>query len=223
MNIGIILLAGQGKRMGGELPKQFLNLNNEPLFLFPVRTFVNCDDIDYVVLVTSDEYVQFVKDQIKKHSIKKIKGIVIGGKTRQESVRNALTSLKANEDDIVLIHDSARIFINEKIIKENIEAVCQYGAAVTALKSKDSVFKFNGKINYLNRDEIYQIQTPQSFYFKDILSAHLKYKNEVVTDDASLLIKDGKQVKIVDGDSLNFKITTKEDYLLAISIVSNKK
>ncbi|MEG1027399.1 MAG: 2-C-methyl-D-erythritol 4-phosphate cytidylyltransferase, partial [Oscillospiraceae bacterium] len=125
-----------------------------------------------------------------------------------------------NEDDIILIHDAARPFITEKIITDSIKAVKQYGACATAIQSTDTVFacKDDCVESVLNRENIYLAQTPQGFYLGDIYKAHLNNTMQA-TDDVSLYLSLGKKVKLIEGDTKNFKLTTMDDYKIAKSLL----
>lgn len=212
MNRAIILLAGKGTRFDANTPKQFIEINGKPLFVYCVQTFENCPLIDSITLVTAKEYVGLVKDLIGKYNLKKINNVVVGGETRQESSFNGLKASKAKDDDAVLIHDAARVLVSEDIIINNIHA-CQIGnAVVTAINSVDSIAEGENEIvRYLDRNLIHEIQTPQTFIYKDILEAHLKYAGQAFTDDASLLIKNSKHVHFVNGSRNNIKVTTRDD------------
>ena len=136
MNIGVVLASGKGTRMGLDEPKQFLLLNDKPLYIYALETFSSCEKIDYIVLVTNEEYIEKVKKDISFYSLNKVKYIIKGGNTRQESVFNALTKLKeehVQNEDIILIHDSARVLVSEEIINNNIEACILYEAVDTVV------------------------------------------------------------------------------------------
>ena len=210
MNIALVLASGKGSRVLNETtPKQFILVNEIPLLFYSVLAFERCDKIDQIVIVTSEEHIQFVKDYATKLNIKKITNVVVGGASRQESSFLGLSSLNCAKDDIVLIHDAARPLVSEDIIKNNILAAQTNGAAITAIKCNDSLI--TTAKTYLNRDEIYLIQTPQSFKFELIFSTHKNNQGCNATDDASLLIDTYKNIEIVNGSRNNFKVTTDED------------
>ena len=220
MNIALVLAAGSGTRMNNELPKQFLMVNEKPLFVYSVQTFQNNPKVDVIVIATNANNIELVKDYCKQFDLNKVKSVIAGGETRQASVYNGLKEIEKiikSPKDIILIHDSARPLVSDRIIKESVEACIEFGAVDTVIQASDTIVKSSddqtiGEI--LNRQEIYQSQTPQTFEFSIIKDAHEKaLKDQVpnVTDDCKLVMHYGMDVHFVQGDKLNFKVTTPED------------
>ena len=222
MNIALIVAAGSGSRMeNASKPKQFLLVKEKPLMLYSVKAFQMHENIDAIVIVTNTSYIEQVKEWCKEYQLNKVRLVVSGGITRQESVCHGLEAVKSisldPENDVVLIHDSARPLVDKAIISANITACNQYGATCTAIKVKDTIARsLNGQTisGVANRQELYQCQTPQAFKLSLILAAHAQSKDNIATDDAQLVLALGKDVYLVDGNSLNFKITTDADLLL---------
>ena len=222
MNIALIVAAGSGSRMeSADRPKQFLLVKEKPLMLYSVKAFQMHESIDAIVIVTNASYIEQVKDWCKEYQLNKVRLVVSGGITRQESVCCGLEAVKSIsldiENDVVLIHDSARPLVDKGIITANINACNQYGATCTAIKVKDTIARsLNGQTisGVVNRQELYQCQTPQAFKLSLILAAHAQTRDNVATDDAQLVLALGKDVYLVDGSSLNFKITTDADLLV---------
>lgn len=224
MNIALIVAAGSGTRMGNvDRPKQFLPVCGKPLLIHTVLAFQNHEEVDAIVIVTNPDYFNPVEDWVVQYGLSKVETIVAGGKTRQASVYNGLKAaekLISSNDDVILIHDAARPLVTQKIISENIAMCKKYGAVDTVIKSKDTIIKSkdNESINdILNRDEIYQTQTPQSFRYSIIRDAHDKARlKEIpnVTDDAKLVLSLGIDVRLVEGSVNNFKVTTMDDLKL---------
>lgn len=217
MVYAIILLAGNSRRLKEKTQKQYFLLNNKELFLYPFETFYNNKKIDKIILVCDKKHVAFVQEKIKEFKSKNIV-VIEGGETRRDSSFNALKFIKQNEKSIdnvdILIHDAARPLVNDIIINNCIKSLKKNEAITVALSSKDSLCKTKNysKINsYLDRENVYQIQTPQGFKFNTIFDAHLKNKNKGVNDDAQLVKLLGKEIHLVEGSPLNFKITTNED------------
>ena len=227
MNIALIMAAGSGTRMqNANEPKQFIRVNEKPLLVYSLETFNKV--VDAIIIVTNKDYINCVQVLCQTYNINKVKDIVIGGATRQESVINGLKAAKAiDENAVVLIHDAARPLVSEKIIKDNIAAVNEFGAAVTVIPATDTLHLSNdGEFvsSSLKRNEIYQAQTPQSFIVKDIFEAHLlaKQENFIATDDASLFNRYNKKpLHMVMGDKRNFKVTTEEDLLILKNYLDN--
>ncbi len=227
MNIAIVLAAGKSERLNDiNVPKQLYLLNNVPLFMYSVLTFNNLEDIDEVYVVTNEECYKQIDQYLELYRLEKVRGIILGGTTRQESVYNALKKLEDNgvkDDDIVLIHDAARPLMDKFIIIDNIAGVKMYDAVTTAIKVKDTIIKGDETLDgFVDRNELYQAQTPQSFRFRIIKDAHdnaLNKKLENMTDDSALVKENGQPVHIVKGTTANFKVTTIDDLKLLEMIV----
>ncbi len=214
----VLLAAGKGRRLGEK--KQFIKLKGEPLFQYSLNTINKIDLISEIILVLPEEDL----DRIKVFSFKNVIK-VSGGKERQESVYNALKYIDGS--DIVVIHDSARPFAVEKMFIEGINNVKSgWDGSITAIKARDTIKRVKeGKvIQTLNREELYIIQTPQTFLFNKLLYVHEKaVKDNIVgTDDAFLMEKYGYNITVNEGSVLNFKITTKEDMILANCIAKGR-
>ena len=224
MNIALILAAGSGTRMGNtNKPKQFLSIYNKPLIVHTIEAFEMHDDIDMILIVTNDTYIDDVKIWCKQYDLTKVQYIVAGGSSRQESVYNGIKKLEkigTKDDDIILIHDAARPLISQTIITDNIESCKKYHAVDTVIPSSDTIIRSIDKetiCEIQKRSEQYQGQTPQSFTFKVINDAHEYAKsinNTETTDDCRLVLNMGKEVHLVNGSKLNFKITTFDDLMM---------
>ena len=215
MNCAIILASGNSKRFNNKIPKQFHKLNGRILLDYSVSTFSKCDQIDRVIIVVSKKYLSDVKAMYPKHII------VEGGAHRQDSSYNGLLACPNNTQK-VLIHDSARAFIDLKIISSCLE-VLEYEKAVSVvMPAKDTIVEtnYNTIANMPARENIYMEQTPQGFDYQTILNAH-KNNSIEVTDDIKLVFELGIKCKTVLGSEQNFKITTKQDYQLAKLILKN--
>ena len=225
MNIALIVAAGSGSRMGNaDKPKQFLPIYGKPLMIHTIEAFEVHDEIDAIVVVTNEAYIDQVKVWCKQYDLGKIKAVVAGGDSRQISVHNGLQAVKAiskdPSNDIVLIHDAARPLISQRIITDNIRVCEKYDAVDTVIKASDTIVRSVNEetINDIPaRNELYQGQTPQSFKLSLILDAHEYVKtHEVnnVTDDCKLVLSLGKEVRLVEGSKQNFKITTFDDLMM---------
>lgn len=216
----IILAGGKGKRMGSAISKQFIDIKGKPIIYYTLKKFSENKKIDNIIVVLPEDEVKYFKENILKKYELRINKIVIGGKERQDSVYNALKSLKNSSTDIVLIHDGARPFISERIINEGIKFAEIYGAAAPGVMPKDTIKVKNEKnfsVDTPNRANLVSIQTPQVFKFDEILECHekIRYNGEMVTDDTMVVEKYGYSVYLYDGEYTNIKVTTPEDLILA--------
>lgn len=215
----IILAAGKGSRMLSETPKQFMEISGKPLIYYSLKTFDE-SMIDDIVVVTNEQYIQYCWNIIEEYQIKKVKTIVCGGLERYWSVLNGLKVCEGA--DYVLIHDAARPCVTDKMIKDSIEEVRRCGACTVGVPVKDTIKVVNEKregIDTPPRESLWQVQTPQSFKYGDILSAYRKMEQSGDTDitDDTMIIERylGRITKMVQGDYCNIKVTTPEDLMVA--------
>ena len=211
---GVILMAGLSTRFGGPKNKQLCLLNNKPIFSYSIDAFSSSKIIDKLVIVVNKDNKDVVAKYLNEKNIKA--SMILGGKTRQESVENALSSLKCDAEDIVIIHDGARPLVDDIIIKEVGKAAKKYGAATAYLEAIDTIAVKSDKDEikeFIERSAVAQIQTPQAFKFGLLNEAHKNAINNKATDDCSLVMALNKPVKLVKGDKKYHKVTTKEDIL----------
>ena len=186
----IILAGGKGKRMGAKISKQYIELNGKPILYYTLKRFVDCEGIDKIILVLPKDEIEYCnKEILEKYSLK-VDMIVEGGKERQDSVYNALQ--KINDSEIVLIHDGARAFVSERVIKDGIKYAKIYGAAAPGVMPKDTIklVDENGFSDSTpDRSKLLAIQTPQTFKLEIIKECHEKVKenNISVTDDTMVV------------------------------------
>ena len=212
----IIAAAGKGRRVGGPVPKQFLKIGGDPVILKTLKAFNALDEVDHIFIVTNEEYIEHCAKIVADNGIEKVQEIVKGGAERQESVYNALQEVNRICPGVsyVLIHDAARPFVSEQVVRNVIKATAEKGAAVACVAMKDSLRRMNGEASQgVNRSEYCSVQTPQGFRKADLMEAHDKALREGLqaTDDAMLVELAGFPVEVVDGDYQNIKITTRED------------
>ncbi len=224
MNSAIILAGGRGRRMGSDISKQYILINNKPILYYTLKKFINNDSIDEVILVLPEDEIEYCKREILKKYNLEVNKIVCGGKERQDSVLNGLRSLE--NCDIVLIHDGARPFVSDRIITEGINFAKEFKAVAPGVMPKDTI---KVKDDYgiseqtLNREKLVAVQTPQIFDYNLILSCHEKVKlqNMGVTDDTMVVEAFGNKVFLYDGEYTNIKITTPEDLVLGEYLSKN--
>lgn len=210
-NLALIVAAGKGKRLGSEIPKQYLPLDGEALLVHSVRAFAQHPDIDavQVVIAEGDEQLYYKAiSPIIDSGTHKLLDFIIGGAERQDSVKQGLESAKMFKPTNVLIHDAARPYISSEIITRILEGLKTHYAAIPYISCKDSA-RYNGKA--LDRKQLQLVQTPQGFNFQAIYAAHQKAAPGY-TDDAQVAESTGMDIFMVEGDEMNTKITTEADF-----------
>lgn len=223
----IIVAGGKGARMQASVNKQFLKLKDKPILYYTLKAFSSSRFIDGIILVSAKNEIEYTsKEIIDKYGINKIVKIVSGGKTRQESVYNGLCAAKGSE--IVLIHDGARPFVDERIISEGIEYAKKYGACACGVSLRDTIKIKNDSCfseGTPNRDKLFCVQTPQCFKYNLITECHRKVMDEgiSVTDDTTVVERYNNQVYLYEGSYNNIKITFPEDLILAEAILDSIK
>lgn len=232
-NIGIIFAGGSGVRMGAGMPKQFLEVNGKPIIIHTLDIFEDHQEIDEIYIACKEEYIGKLKKMLDRYWIKKVVEIVPGGKTGQDSIRNALKAAEknSNKDDIVLIHDGVRPCITESLISQAIALVKEKGTAITCTELFETpVVSKGGKIveDVPKRDDYYTAQAPQCFYIGDILEAHEKIREtnpeyKGIVDSCTLMRSIGKEVAILLGNRGNIKVTTPEDLYVFRAMINYRE
>ena len=222
--IAIIPAGGKGKRSGSAVPKQYLKFNGKELITYTLQVFQNSDWIDEIVVSAEPSYFDLLEKIKAEYGIAKLIKIVEGGAERQDSVFNAIKELDAEDDDLIIVHDAVRGLLPSEVLTNAVLTAKQKGNAVVCLRARDTLIKGEKTISeYINRDEIYYVQTPQIFKAKDLkLAMQNAYEKNFTGTDESILIKElGIDVNIVDGSVLNFKITTDEDIKMFEKLVQD--
>jgi len=217
MNTAIILAAGMGLRLGGQVPKQFMTIDGVPLLQFSVRTFLKHKSIDKIIIVSKANHCKQVAMEYPDCTV------VAGGETRHESSKLGVEA--AIDSEIVLIHDAARPFLSSEIITSCLDALNEYDAVAPVLEMTDSIVQVNGKeISSVERSRLRLTQTPQAFHYSTIEKAQNISLPPEVTDEIGLVLKSniGAQVALVPGDSFNFKVTTRADFVFAEQLMRNQ-
>ena len=218
----IVLAAGKGNRMHSDIPKQFMELCGKPVIYYSLMAFENSPVTD-IVLVTGEEYIEYCKNEIvKKYQLDKVKAVVCGGTERYWSVKKGLEAAKGT--DYVMIHDAARPCITQEMIEHSIEKVKQVKACTVGVQAKDTIKIVDEEgygIDTPPREKLWQIQTPQSFFYPMICEAYQKMEQSEVkniTDDTMIIERYlGRKTQVIQGDYANMKITTPED----LSMIEN--
>ncbi|OEF96393.1 2-C-methyl-D-erythritol 4-phosphate cytidylyltransferase [Vulcanibacillus modesticaldus] len=221
MSCGILIAAaGQGKRMGAGINKQFLNINGKPILVHTLEKFQNKDWINEIIIVAHPKELNEVRRLIQKFGLS-VDKIVPGGNERQESIQNGLSYIRS---DWVMVHDGARPFIDPKLLDKLYIQLQTKEAVVLGVPTKDTI-KIVDETLYIkhtpDRKSLWAIQTPQAFRLSILKEAYQKAKEDgfLGTDDSSLVERIGMKVHILEGDYRNIKITTPEDLIWAKSIL----
>lgn len=233
MNIAVIFAGGVGKRMHSkDIPKQFLKMHGVPIIVHTINLFQDSPVIDKIVVSCVESYLDYMNSLVQKYNLTKVKSVVPGGKTGQESIYNGLKAAESvgnKEKDIVLIHDGVRPLINEKTIEDNIASVKKNGSAITSVKAKETILVVDNDgaiVKVPNRSHSRLARAPQSFYLKDILTVHEKaiFENKYdFIDSCSMMTYYGKKLYLVDGPQENIKITTPDDFYTMRALLDAKE
>ncbi len=234
MNVAIITAAGKGTRLKSNISKQFLNIYGKPILAHTINIFQKSPKINQIYISVPGDYVETCwKDIIERFSLTKVKKLVIGGKHRQESVYNVLKTIPSTSK-IVLIHDGVRPLVTNTEIEMTITRLVsgnkkdpKVKGTILAAPAKETIKKIRDDREEtidttIPREKVWHAQTPQTFFYKEILEAHNKAKEEefIGTDDSSLVERMGWRVNVVRGRHENIKITTPLDLFLAELIMS---
>ena len=215
MNYAIILAGGSGTRVGHDIPKQFIKINEVPIIVYTLVPFLHAEDIDRIIIACNKDYYSCMQNWLDEFGINNVY-ITLGGKTRLDSVLNGIEFIKSNfgidKTDCCLAHDSVRPFVSEEIIKQNIVAAKKYNAATTVVNLTETIVESDGNFLFKSypRENVFSDQSPQTFNIKFFLDNIAKIPIEVqskITDLSEVFFYNHKRVSIIKGDYNNFKIT----------------
>jgi 2-C-methyl-D-erythritol 4-phosphate cytidylyltransferase len=214
----VIVAGGSGKRMGAEIPKQFLELAGRPVLMHTIERFKTFSDSIEIITVLPENQLRYWLDIQKKHSFAVPHTLVKGGATRFQSVKNGLEFV--NCPGLVAIHDGVRPFVSIDTIKRCFETAEKLGNAIPAISPTESLRIIKGKDTIpISRLEVKQIQTPQVFKAELIKKAYLQTYSNEFSDDATVLEKTGVKINLIDGNRENIKITNPEDLLISDALL----
>ncbi len=228
----LIFAGGTGIRMKQTgKPKQFLEVHGKPIIIYTLEVFERHPLIDDIIIPCVSGWENYLETLLEKFHIHKVSKVLTGGANTQESKMKALQYMKTycNDDDIILLHDAVRPLITEKIISDNIEAVKNYGSAITSVPFIETgIVSEDGRetTESIIRNTLFVAKAPQSFYFKDVYEAHKKGENmpyTITIDTCSLMTALGKTLHLVPCETTNIKITTPEDYYIFKALVDLKE
>ncbi|MFC2135347.1 2-C-methyl-D-erythritol 4-phosphate cytidylyltransferase [Bacteroidota bacterium] len=211
----IIPSGGKGKRFGNEIPKQYLKVNGKELIAYTLEVFEKSEFVDEIIVAAQKDFFILLDEIKRNYGITKLAKVIEGGKERQDSVYNALSSLTAENDDLVAVHDAARPLLPLNVLNSAASSAKELGNSVVAMKARDTLVNAStDELNYINRSDIYYIQTPQIFRFGILKKAmDTAYEEKFAGTDESVLVNRlGEKIHFVEGAFENFKITTISDF-----------
>lgn len=221
MVTAIIIAGGSGHRMNQDIPKQFLNVYDKPIIIYTLESFQRHPEIDAIEVVCLDGWHDVLKAYAKQFNIDKLKWVVSGGETAQESIRNGVFALKdiCNADDIVIVHDGIRPMVEDFVLSDILIKCRQYGNAVTSLPYNEQIFVIDDSestVQYIPRDTLRRVSTPQAYRYDKLLWAYEKAFSEGIgiqtSTYANTLMTDlGERLFFAAGSDKNIKLTTKDD------------
>lgn len=223
MNIGLIIAGGSGHRMGQDIPKQFINVYDKPVIIYTLEGFQRHPQIDAIEVVCIDGWHEVLWAYAHQFNITKLKWIVGGGNTGQESIRNGVFNLegKAGPDDVIIIHDGIRPLVDESVLTDVILKAHQYGNAVTSLPYNEQIFVVNPEDEmttkqYIPRETLRRVSTPQAYRFEKLDWAyHEAFEKEIGIYGSAytntMMVELGETLHFAAGSDKNIKLTTKDD------------
>lgn len=218
----IILAGGIGSRLKSAIPKQFIEIDGCPIIVHTIKNFQNNPNIDNIIVVCLENWIDYTRDIVKKHNLNKVTNVIPGGKNGHISTKNGVYFLKSilSEDDYVIIHDAARPIVYQEVIDDLIETAKKNGNACSAVSCYETVVltenRTSGK-EQIDRNRIIRVQTPQCYNYGLIKSLYEKADNDKLEDFvyANILAMNyGVEIYFSKGTNNNIKITTKEDIAL---------
>ncbi|MCK5306097.1 MAG: 2-C-methyl-D-erythritol 4-phosphate cytidylyltransferase [Candidatus Omnitrophica bacterium] len=220
----VIVAAGSSRRLPAEKRKPFILVGGKPLLAYTLGKFFHSGSIDTIILTVNSKDLKLARALAKKYGYGNRLKIISGGRTRKESVRRGLKEVP-NETDYVVVHDGVRPFFNEKSLSKLLKMAAKHGAAILAVPVVPTVKKVGKGLfieSTLDREKLWEAQTPQVFKKELLEKAHKKFCRQKATDDSSLVERLGIKVKVVKGSRKNIKITTPED-LAAVELLIKEK
>lgn len=220
MNTAIILAGGTGTRLGANIPKQYIEINHQPIIAYCLKTFEISEIIDAIVIVAAPAWQESIAKWISQYGITKFKGFANAGSSRQHSILNGLVKAKElsfEEKDGVIIHDAARPNLTNEMIASCMEALASYDGVMPVLPVKDTIYLSQDGTNItslLNRDQLYAGQAPEAFNLIKYYHLHdgmTEEDLEMVRGSSEIAYRHGLSVKLIAGDEHNYKITTAAD------------
>lgn len=232
MNTALIIAGGVGARMGQDIPKQFLHVNDKPVIIYTLEVFQKHPNIDEIEVVCLEGWHEVLKAYAKQFGITKLVNVVNGGLNGQDSIRNGVMDIASRhcaDDDIVVIHDSIRPMVSLDIITDNLRVCKKYGNATTIVPCNTAMLKSEDALvstSQLSRDKVKMTQTPQSFHIKEFVDVHKEALEKGITASVAsctLYVEMGKEVFLSKGSEKNLKLTTIDDVEIFKALLTTQK
>lgn len=232
MVVALLTAAGVGSRMKQDIPKQFMHVNNKPIIIHTMEAFQKHPLVDAIMVVTLPAWMDVLKVYAKQFNISKLKWVVPGGATGQESIHNGLKVLskELGDDEVVLIHDGNRCNVSQEIISDSLATFKEHGSAITAIPCVEAVFRSGdgglSSTDSIPREQLYRTQTPHVYTLGKLLWAHEEAGKRGITNTAAtctLMQALGERVYFSKGSETNLKITTVDDLMIFEALLSTKK
>ena len=220
MNVALLTAAGNGVRMGQDIPKQFIHVNNKPIIIHTMEAFQRHPSIDAISVVKLPAWMDVLRAYASQFNITKLRWVVAGGETGQESIFNGLQVLKSEllEDTIVLVHDGNRCFVASEIISDSLATFLRYGCSVAAIPCVEAVFRSQddgcSSVMTIPREQLFRTQTPHTYTLKKLIWAYGEAQKRGITGSVApctLMRELGETIYFSHGSEKNLKITTKDD------------
>lgn len=232
MVVTLLTAAGTGTRMGQDIPKQFIHVENKPLIIHTMEAFQNHPGIDAIMVVTLPAWTAVLQAYASQFNISKLKWVIPGGTTGQESICNGLKELShvLNNDDIVMIHDGNRCLVSSEIISNSLATFHEHGSAVAAIPCVEAVFRSNdnglSSTVSIPREQLFRTQTPHTYSLGKLLWAHEEAQKRNITNTAAsctLMQMLGETIYFSQGSEMNLKITTVDDMLIFEALLHTQR
>ena len=229
MNTVLLMMGGSGTRFGASIPKQYIKVNDRPIFSYILEGYNKLPDVDKIIIVSHADWVDYVEEIAEEIGADKLYKVVTGGDTRSESVKNGLicASEYSKDDDVILIHDATHPYVDQKGTKEVIQAVKEFGGATLASFNYDTVYKMDDDhilTNIESRFNIVAGASPEAFTFRKIYDIYInssKEELESMTSAGAIALHYGITMKVIKANVINLKITYADDMELFVKLIDN--
>ncbi len=234
MIYGAMLAGGSGTRVkSSDIPKQFIEVCGVPIIIHTLKNMLRVTRFDLIYIAAREDYIEYLEENVRKNieAAQKVR-IIPGGRERMDSIRCVTSAIERengiNEDDVIVIHDAVRPFVTEKILNDSIDCAAKNGACVCGLPCADTILhSAGGEIveDIPARSELYCGQAPDSFrlaHFIRMMDSLSEEQKAVITGTSQICTMNGQPIYIIEGDALNFKITTDSDLLMVRTLLGEK-